>query len=110
MRVVPVPEGPPKRVLADVVGGEKKQSVADKLAASAPSQLSFNDQLLLTKSLFRGQKDDFDRVYRMALDQGSASQARQFCTEVVAPDYGWKLESEPVQRLFSHFDKVMPAS
>ena len=110
VRVVPIPEGPPKRVLADVVGGDKKQSVAEKLAANAPSQLSFNDQLLWTKSLFRGQKDDFDRVYRMALDQGSAPMARQFCTEVVAPDYGWKLDSEAVQRLFAHFDKVMPAS
>jgi hypothetical protein len=107
IRVVPVPEGPPKRIIADVVSGQRRPSVADRLAAEVPKNLSLNERMLLTKALFRGQSEDFDKVYRMALDQGSADQACTFLIEVVGPDYGWKADAPPVEQLLAHIRRVM---
>jgi hypothetical protein len=107
IRVVPVPEGPPKRVVADVVSPVRRPSVADRLAAEVPKNLSLNERMLMTKALFRGQSEDFDKVYRMALDQGTADQACTFLLEVVGPDYGWKADAAPVEQFLAHIRRVM---
>lgn len=81
----------------------KPKSLNDKLTKNL--QIGLNDRLSLTKHLFNGNADDYNRVISQVTTLTSYREAQSFIATRVKPDYNWEGKEVHVERFFLLIEK-----
>ncbi len=82
---------------------QKPKSLNDKLTKNL--QIGLNDRLSLTKHLFNGNADDYNRVISQVITLTSYREAQNFIATRVKPDYNWEGKDAYVERFFLLIEK-----
>lgn len=96
-------EEPKQPTKEEFKGFQKPKSLNDKLTKNI--QIGLNDRLSLTKHLFNGNTDDYNRAVSQLTTLTSYSEAKAFITNRIKPDYNWEGKEIHVERFFSLIEK-----
>jgi len=77
---------------------ESAQPKSPKMVAG-PITLGLNDRISFTNHLFEGNQEDLNRVISQLNTFQSYTEAENFITHMVKPDYNWENKSEYEERL-----------
>ncbi|MCR9181503.1 MAG: hypothetical protein NXH73_01120 [Flavobacteriaceae bacterium] len=96
-------ENPKQESKQDVKGDLKPKSLNDRLTKNL--QIGLNDRLSLTKHLFNGNADDYNRVISQVTTLNSFREAQNFIETSVKPDYNWQGKEVHVERFIMLIEK-----
>ena len=82
----------------------KKRSLNDALLTNN-LQVGLNDRIAFVKHLFDGSQEDFNRVWSQLNSFKSESEAKNFISKLVKPDYDWSEKEEFEQRLIDLIER-----
>ena len=86
--------------VAEKAQSTEKKSLNDRLAGGA-LKFGLNDRIGFVKDLFDGSAEDFNRVVSQLNTLGSLSEAQDFLTTHIAPEYGWADNEETAERFMA---------
>jgi hypothetical protein len=81
----------------------KPKSLNDRLTKNL--KIGLNDRLSITKHLFNGNADDYNRVISQVTTLNSFREAQNFIDTRVKPDYNWQGKEAHVERFFLLIEK-----
>lgn len=99
----PKPAEPSVKHTNETADSKKPKSLNDKLIHNI--QIGLNDRLAITKHLFEGNNNDYQRVLSQITTMNDFEEARNFIETTVKPDYNWEGKEQHLERFLLLIEK-----